>query len=118
MLLNKDETPKEKMSSVEAASLLISDGATKDPVLANHIQQGGKAFDMDELQRSHLRRMMGFDFDVSINEMESTIHVWSKQGPTVELAAKYYDGVLDDRAIDILVETCLMVKQLWEKQND
>ncbi len=117
MILQNDDTPKEKMNSVEAASLLISDGATKDPRLAAHIQDGGNPFNMDALQRAHLRRMMGCDFEIGINELESTFTVWTKEGPYVELSSKY-SGVIDERAIDILVETCLMVKQLWERDND
>lgn len=117
MILNNDQPVEKKMSSVQAAALYLSDGATDDPHLANHIASGGSAFDMDAMQRAHLRRMMGVDFDIGINELESTFTVWTKDGSDVQLQAKY-SGVIDEAAIDILVETCLMVKQLWEKKND
>ena len=106
----------EKLNSVDAASLLISDGATKDPALANHLASGGKPFDMDAMARAHLRRMMGFDFEMIHTEDKKMFTVYSKEGPTVELNA-VYAGELDEAAIDILVETCLMVKMMWDKAN-
>lgn len=108
--------PNEPLSSVDAASLLISDGATKDPSLANHIQQGGSPFNMDALQRSHLTRMMGFEFDIEINEFENYVKVWSTEGPEVTCVSKY-EGTFNEETVDLLVDTCLEVKMAWDKTN-
>jgi hypothetical protein len=53
------------MTSVEAAALLLSGGATTDPDEAN-LMNDGQLLDPDALERAYYRRLFGFDFEVEI----------------------------------------------------
>lgn len=115
---------KKGMTSVEAAALILSGGATKDAEEAQ-ILASADAFDMDGLQRSHLRRMMGFDFRIKIRPDQHKILVSSKDGPKVRTHAKIKDGEIDqygniinEDLIDRLVDACARLKAKWEAAND
>lgn len=102
--------PKQGLTSLEAAALLVSGGKTKDYQEANHM--ASNPFDLDKLQQAHLRRMMGFDWGVDITYKK--MRVYSKQAPFVESTADF-SGLMDEDAVDILVETCLDVKMKWDE---
>lgn len=54
---------KPSMSSLQAAALILSEGATDDVETAEMVAEG-KILDPDALQRAHFRRMLGFDFTI------------------------------------------------------
>jgi len=100
-------------TSLEAAALILSQGQTKDPAKAHHIAQGGNPFDMDALQRAHLRRMMGFDF--SLNERYKKVIIMSNQSPLVSEEFDF-SGVWDEESVELLVEHCLKLKEKYEAE--
>jgi|SRR6185437_5485127 len=112
------EQPKKKgMTSLEAAALVLSNGHTTDLNKAA-VMSKGVDLNMDNLQRAHLRRMMGFDFQ--IKQTATKIHVYSKEGPHVSTSAKIWQGELDEygniineELIDRLVDACLRLKKKW-----
>jgi len=55
------------MTSLEAAALYSSNGATSDVEEANLLAEG-KILDPDKLQRAFFRRALGFDFSVITDE--------------------------------------------------
>ena len=113
MLSNQPLGEEPPQTSLEAAALILSGGQTKDPAKAHHIANGGNPFDMDKLQRAHLRRMMGFDF--SLNERYKKVIVSSTQSP---LISEEFDfkGVWDEEAVDELVAACLRLKERYEAE--
>lgn len=117
LVLPPGEDP-DKLTSVEAAALLISGGKTKDPGMASYIAEG-REFDEDKLIQSHLRRMMGFDFRIKVNP--NKIHISSKQEPYVTTHMKLKEGDLNplleltnEEAVDRLVDACLRLKNKYE----
>jgi hypothetical protein len=102
---------KENLSSEEAAALLLSGGQTKNPREAEHIASGGDGLNLDELQRAHLRRLMGFDFSITVRNKK--ISVFSTVEPYVTSWCGY-NGTMDERAIDKLIVTCLRLKKKYE----
>jgi hypothetical protein len=110
-----------KMSSLEAAALIVSGGKTKDLDKAVILQNEGNEFNMDGMQRAHLRRLMGFDFKVRVTKHK--IYVTSKEGPEVRTRAALEEGELDDygniikeSAIDKLVDACARLKEKWDEE--
>ena len=111
-----------KLSSVEAAALLVSGGKTKDPTLADvYANEAKDTFNMDAMQRAHLRRMMGFDFKVRFTTHK--VFVTSKTGPIVRTRATLEDGEVDEygnvikeSAIEKLVDACVRLKQKWDEE--
>lgn len=116
---------KKGLTSIEAAALILSDGKTTDPTMAASISDGND-LDMDALQRSHLRRMMGFDFRMKV--APNKIHVSSKQEPYVTTYCKLKEGdvletfngfgLTNEDVIDRLVDACSRLKAKWETAND
>jgi hypothetical protein len=112
-----NDKPKTGLTSVEAAALYLSNGRTKDPTLAGIIDENRQnELDMDGLQRAHLRRMMGFDFEIQI--MSRAILVTAKgKGKLLRTRAKMYPGdieagqITNEAAVDRLVEACVRLKQ-------
>lgn len=101
------------VTSTEAAALLMSDGRTSDPEEAALLAQGS-ILDMDALQRSALRNMMGFDF--RIKPAPNKYHVSSTKPPYVTTWCKY-TGIEDEAFIDRLVDACLRLKIKHDKAN-
>lgn len=100
------------MNSIEAAALYLSDGATKDPNKAALMAQGDN-FNMDALQRSHLQRMMGFEFELKLRP--NKLHVSSKVEPYVSTWCRIVgDDLADEAQIDKLVDACLRLKIKYE----
>lgn len=107
------------LSSTEAAALFISEGRTTNVQEAEAFASG-QAFDIDAMQRAHLRRMMGFDFKVKISGQK--LLVIAKEGPKVRTHAKIMPGDLDkygnivsEDLIGRLVEACVRLKVKWDK---
>lgn len=105
--------PKPGMSSLEAAALYLSDGETSDPAKAAHYADAS-VLDLDELQKAHLRRMMGFDWSVTMKDKRMT--VFSTEYPYVSKTVKT-SGVMNEKTVDKLVDTCLAVKLLFEEEK-
>jgi len=99
------------MTSIEAAALILSNGETTDPEQAQLIADG-KVFDLDKMKRAHLRRMMGFDFDLKFTHRK--FYVRSKQPPFVTAQASYEGDPWEPEAIDKLVGACLTLKNRYE----
>lgn len=59
--------PKTTMTSLEAAALILSEGKTTDVEQAELMSEG-KLLDPDALTRAHFRRMLGFDFSITVDE--------------------------------------------------
>jgi hypothetical protein len=105
------------MTSLEAAALYLSDGATKDPNEAVHYNAtgaGSDGFDLDELQKAHLRRMMGCDFSITIKNKRLT--VFTTEYPYVSKTVKT-SGLMNEKTVDKLVDTCLAVKLMFEEEK-
>lgn len=68
---------------------------------------------LDALQRAHLRRMMGFDFEVKVRP--NKYHISSRQEPYVTTWCKF-TGVVDEAFVDRLVDACLRLKIKYEAQ--
>lgn len=113
--------PKQSMSSVEAAALLLSEGKTTNPYLAGILsEEKGSELDMDAMQKAHLRRMMGFDFKIRIEGKR--LLVTSKEGPELRTRAQIKQGEIDELGnitsedlIDRLVDACLRLKTKWDE---
>jgi uncharacterized protein YggE len=106
------------LTSEEAAALFLSGGVTKDVQEAEMIASG-HMFNLDAMQRAHLRRMMGFDFE--IKPRYNKVYVRSLEGPhvstwcTIKTDEKdNYGNIIKESAIDRLVDACLRLKQKWE----
>lgn len=108
-----DQTPDKPMTSLEAAALYLSNGETNDPAKAAHYTDG-TILDMDELQRAHLRRMMGVDFGVSIKDRKMT--VFTKEYPYVSKSIRI-GKTITEKTIDKLVDLCLSVKLQYEEDK-
>lgn len=108
------------LTSVEAASLLISEGRTTDPTEASIIASA-PTLEMDGLERAALRRMMGFNFVVKI--AGSRILVISKEGPHIIKRAKIKPGEMDDygnitspELIERMSQACTRLKLAWDAE--
>jgi hypothetical protein len=116
-LLNEGQTPQPRkkigLTSVEAAALWLSDGATTDPELAQ-TYDSADLFDMDKLQQAAIRRQLGFDFRVKYTHRK--FYIQSTEYPFVATQADY-DGNLDEAAIESLVKGCLRLKDKWEAEK-
>lgn len=108
--MNKPDT---SLTSLEAAALYLSEGQTSDPDEAVHYNN--QAFSIDALQKAHLRRMMGFDFSVDIKDKKMI--VFSKEAPFLTEESEY-SGVMDEDAVDVLVETCAALKVAWDDAKE
>lgn len=104
--MNEDKN----LTSIEAAALYLSNGATKDIEKAAHYDQG-EDLNLDALQRAHMRRMMGFDFQLKIQKKK--LVVYSTEGPFVRTWCGY-NGTMDEKAVDKLVDACLRLKTKHE----
>ncbi len=62
------------MSSLEAAALILSQGATTDVEQAELMAEG-KILDPDALERAYYRRIFGFDMNVEIDEKRHKAYV-------------------------------------------
>lgn len=117
--MNPQDYDPSKLTSVEAAALYLSNGQTTDPVKAS-MMASGQELDMDAMQRSHLRRMMGFDFRIKIQP--NKIHVSSKQEPFVTTWMRIKEGdvvngmIANEETVDRLVDACLRLKLKYEKE--
>ena len=108
-------------TSTDMAAWLISGGQTTDLPLANIYDSASNAtFNLDELSRAHLRRMMGFDFQVKIETDRLVIS--STQPPYVTTRTKVLPGELDtdgsiisEALISRLVEACMRLKRKYDK---
>lgn len=103
-----------KMTSVQAAALFLSGGQTDDPQEAEALTAGGALFNMDAMQRAHLRRMMGFDFEIRI--APNKLHVYSREAPLCSTWCRY-EGIVDEKTVDGLVDACLRLKIKWDKRR-
>ncbi len=88
--------PDRKLTSVQAAQEYLDTEWEKSQL-----------FDMDALTRSHLRRMMGFDFQIKQDERK--LHVYAKEYPHTHTHCRY-DGEINEKTIDKLVDACLRLK--------
>lgn len=109
-----------KMTSVEAAAMILSGGRTRDVELANHMANGFD-MDMDGLARAGLRRSMGFDFGLKIRPGVPYILVLSREKPYVHTKCKLFEGDLDEygsitneETIKRLVAACVRLKEKRE----
>lgn len=116
--------PKQGITSVEAAAMILSGGRTRDVELATHMAEGFD-MDMDALARAGLRRSMGFDFGLKIRPGVPYILVLSKEKPYVHTKCKLFEGDLDEygsitnqATIDRLVAACVRLKAKREKLID
>jgi hypothetical protein len=101
--------------------LLLSEGKTKDPVLAAMMDDTSlptlKTKEMlDAEQRDGLRKMMGFDFEVKVRP--NKVHVFSLSGPRVTAHAKlkpgdvdHYGNITNPDLIDRMVAACVKLKE-------
>lgn len=108
--------PQPGLTSVQAAALYLSDGKTDDPEEAVHYNAtgaGADGFQMDELQKAHLRRMMGFNFEVKLKHKKIT--VYSTETPYVMHETKY-SGIMNEKTVDKIVDACATLKELYEEQ--
>lgn len=120
--MNPDDLDPTKMTSIEAAALYLSQGKTTDPVLATAIDESrNEDMGLDAFQKSHLRRMMGFDFRMKM--APNKIHVSSKEEPYVSTHCKIKEGetdkhgnIIKEELIDRLVEACLRLKTKYEAE--
>lgn len=110
--------PNDEMTSLEAAALILSGGKTTDPNKAE-LMASGQELDLDDLQKAHLRRMMGFDFRIKLNP--NKIHVSSKEEPFVTTWCKVnpgetdkYGHIIQEDLIDRMVDACLRLKYKYE----
>lgn len=114
----------EHVTSEQAAALWLSDGQTDDPQKAVNYDVG-QELDMDGLQRSHLRRMMGFDFGIQIHP--NVILVTATDGSLLRtrckllkddtLSTKQGLKLTNEAAIDRLVDACERLKVKWEAKH-
>jgi hypothetical protein len=109
--MKPSDDPK-KLTSLEAAALYLSGGATTDPEKAVHYDQG-QELQMDALQRAHLRRMMGFNFELKIRDKKLVVS--SAQPPYVSTWCGY-PGEMDEKTVDKLVEACLRLKTKYARE--
>lgn len=109
-----NQQPNQKMSSLEAAALILSNGATKDIEQAQYYDQGSE-LQLDSLQRAHLRRLMGFDFQLVMRDKKMVIS--SAEAPYVTTWCGY-SGVMDEAAVDKLVNACLRLKKKYETARE
>lgn len=104
------------LTSIEAAAMFLSDGMTKDPIKAKLIDANrANELNIDALQRAHLRRSMGFDFQIKIRP--NKIHVSTRQEPYLSTHCRIKDGdttpdgfIANDATIDRLVDACGRLK--------
>lgn len=98
------------MTSLEAAALILSNGTTTDIEQAAYYDEGTE-LNLDALQRAHLRRMMGFDFQLKIRDKK--LIVYSTEGPFVRTWCGY--GVtMGEKTVEKLVDACLRLKLKYE----
>lgn len=116
----QNNKPKAGMTSLEAAALILSNGHTTDLKKAEAMQ--GTELNMDGLQRSHLRRMMGFDFELQI--LPNVVLATSKEKPFVRTRCKVlpgekdeYGNIISEALIDRIVDTCARLKVEWDKSK-
>lgn len=68
------QKPKLTMTSLEAAALISSNGATDDVETAN-MMANGIILDPDALERAYYRRIFGFDFTIITDEEKHQVIV-------------------------------------------
>lgn len=114
--------PKPGMTSLQAAALYLSDGATDDPNIAaiTHVHGddeliGDKYLKLDLQQKASLVEMMGFDFKIMITPRK--IHVSNNGKPHFSAYCKLKPEDVDGRnmltnveAVNRLVDACLRLK--------
>lgn len=112
-----DQPKKKGMTSLEAAALIISQGHTDDINKAATYAQG-VSLEIDGLQRAHLRRMMGFDFE--IQQLPNVLLITSKEKPFARTRCDVWEGetdeygnIIDEALINRLVDSCLRLKKHW-----
>lgn len=103
--------PNVSMTSLEAAALILSNGATTDVEQAELIDQG-KAVDPDALQRAYFRRQFGFDFDVFINEDKHQI-VTEDKLLGIKATATWLADDIEGNA-KRMAKACLRLKKLHD----
>jgi hypothetical protein len=111
-----DPAKNPKMTSTEAAAMYLSNGMTKDVAKAKLIDANkATELNMDALQRAHLRRMMGFDFQVKF--APNKIHISTQQEPYLSTHCKLKDGDITEDGyitnmptVDRLVDACGRLK--------
>lgn len=113
--------PSLKLTSTEAAALILSEGRTTDPQLAETYVSSVE-LDIEALKKSGLRREMGFDFQVKMRP--NYLLCLSKQSPYVHTKALIKPGEVDEygniispELIDRLVAACLRLKVKWDKET-
>lgn len=118
---NDDQPKKKSMTSLEAAALILSEGHTSDLNEAATYAKG-VSLEMDGLQRAHLRRLMGFDFEMQ--QLPNIILVTSKEKPYVRTRCDILEGetddrgnIIDDALINRLVDTCMRLKVKWAAEK-
>ena len=105
--------PKKGMTSLQAAAMYLSDGATDDAQEVNQTVQA-ETFNMDALQRAHLSKLMGFRFSVDVTYKKITVK--SNEPPYFSKSAAF-SGVMDQEAVDTVVELCGQLKELWDSEK-
>lgn len=105
--------PKKGMTSLQAAAMYLSDGATDDAEEVNKAAQA-ETFNMDTLQRAHLTKLMGFHFSVHVTYKK--IIVSADEPPYLSKSAAF-SGVMDQEAVDTVVKLCGQLKEAWEKEK-
>lgn len=105
--------PKKGMTSLQAAAMYLSDGATDDAEGVNKDYQA-ETFNMDALQRAHLTKLMGFRFSVDVKYKKITVS--SNDAPLLSKSAAF-SGVMDQEAVNTVVELCGQLKEAWDKEK-
>lgn len=111
---------KEKLTSLQAAALILSEGRTDDVEKAELLASGNE-LDMEALQRAHLRRMMGFDFRMKFRP--NKIHVSTTQDPYLSTHCKLQEGdtdkygnIVNPDVIPRLVAACVRLKAKYDRE--
>lgn len=109
-------TPKEGVTSEQAAALYLSDGRTDDAKLVNKAREadvnaGEHGFYFDALDKDHLVKTIGFQFEVVIKHKKLT--VFARDKPAITKTVKF-SGIENEQMVEKLVGLCLDVKAMYE----
>lgn len=112
-------TPKEGLTSAQAAALHLTDGRTDNAELANRAAQVDAevkehGFYFDALDRDHLVKTIGFPFEVVIRGKRLT--VYAKDKPEITKTVKF-SGIENEAMVEKLVALCLDVKAMYEESK-
>lgn len=109
------------MRSDEAAAYFISKGQTSNLGIAQMMSNSSE-LDMDSLQRAGIRRTLGFDFGIKIDQSTPYVLVHSNEKPYTHTKAKMFEGdvsennlLTNEKALDRVFKAIDRLKAKYDK---